>query len=423
MAMIGRVVIVSDDAVESGGAAGIALASARLLSARGIPVTILNGSSDPDDIGRKLGVGVISLKSPHLMEGGRGPAAIRGIYNGAGFRFVRDWIAANDTPDTIYHLHNWHKVLSASVFSALDRVADRLFISAHDYFLVCPNGGQFHYPKGSVCELRPMSPACVLSNCDRRHYGHKLWRVARQGVRERLLDLGRTPATVLAVHEGMLPYLTRGGVAPGSVRVLRNPVVPWRDRRVVAERNRDVFFVGRLEKDKGVDVVAEAARKAGATLRVIGDGPLRDQLRREHPEAELLGWRPRAEIAGLIASARFLVVPTRWRETFGLVTLEALTSGVPVLVSKFALVAQELVGLGCAEFCDPYDPEALAGSIARLAADDERIRVMSERGYAHAPDLAPTPQAWCDRLIHLYRAKLAQAGPRNSGVQCRFVPA
>lgn len=410
MPVIDRVVIVSDDAVESGGAAAIALASARLLRARGIPVTILNGSSDADDIGRKLDVEIVSLGSSQLLDGNLAASAVRGLFNVAALRFAREWIAANDTPRTVYHVHNWHKVLTPSIFSALNGVASRLFLSAHDYFLVCPNGGQFRYPEEVVCELKPMSAACIRNNCDRRHYAHKLWRVARQAVRERVMDLGRTQATVLAVHEGMVGYLTRGGVAASSIKVLRNPVVPWRDARVTAERNRDVFFVGRLEKDKGVDMVAAAARKAGATLRIIGDGPLREKLKQDHGEAELLGWRSRAEIAELIGSARLLVVPTRWRETFGLVTLEALMSGVPVLVSRLALICDELVRLGCAQSCDPYDEATLASAIATLGEDDDRIREMSEAGFDRTRNLAPTPDAWCDALVRLYEEKLASVG-------------
>lgn len=419
--MIERVVIVSDDAVESGGAAGIALSSARLLSARGIPVTILNGSGHDDETGRRLGATVISHGGSHLLEGSRAAAAARGLYDRRAGRFVRDWIASNDTPRTVYHLHNWHKVLSPSVFAALAPVGERLVISAHDYFLVCPNGAQFHYPNGSTCELRPMGLPCLASSCDRRHYGHKLWRVARQAIRQNVMDLAVSSATVVAVHEGMITYLTRGGVNPCSIEVFRNPVTPWRPVRVVAERNRHVFFVGRLEHDKGADVAAATARKAGARLRIIGDGPLRDDLARAHPEAEFLGWRSRADLADLIASARLLVAPTRWGETFGLVILEALMSGVPVLVSQFALIAGEVAELGCAEPCNPYDVNHVARSMARLLEDDERVREMSERGFTLARRLAPTPDEWCDGLVDLYERKLctSRIAPRNGDLSRR----
>ena len=183
---------------------------------------------------------------------------MRGLYDSNTRRSIEQWIDANDSANTIYHLHNWHKVLSPSAFAALRPVQDRLFMSTHDYFLVCPNGGQFNYPRHRGCELRPMSSACVLTQCDRRNYMHKLWRVARTAMRDALFDLADLEATVLAVHEGMIPYLVRGGIPRQRIKVLRNPVSPWCTDRIVAERNKQILFVGRLERDKGIDLLAGA---------------------------------------------------------------------------------------------------------------------------------------------------------------------
>src|SRR6266481_8556707 len=107
---------------------------------------------------------------------------------------------------------------------------------------------------------------CLVANCDRRHYGHKLWRVVRHELRRFLFDLTDTLADILVVHDGMVPHLMRAGVPRQRLRVLRNPVLPWRSSRVQAEGNRDVFYVGRVEADKGVDLLARAARRAGAHL-------------------------------------------------------------------------------------------------------------------------------------------------------------
>jgi glycosyltransferase involved in cell wall biosynthesis len=403
-----RVVVINDDCVASGGAAGIALASVRLLRGRGVPVTFLSGDDGVNPELSALGVDTVRLGGRHLLAGPRGAAALRGLFDPATRRAVDAWRRANDTPGTVYHLHNWHKMLSPSVFMALRPVASRLLVSAHDYFLACPNGGFVHYPRTRLCALTPGGAACTLSACDRRNYTHKLWRVARHHVRRSVFDLDTTAATVLAVHEGMRPYLQRAGIAADAIRVLRNPVMPWCGTRVAAERNRDIFFIGRLEADKGVDLLARAARCAGARLRVIGDGPLAAELARDHPEIDLLGWQPREAIAALIGSARLVVAPTRWRETFGLVVLEALLSGIPVVVSRFALISADIERIGAGIACNPYDEAALAAAIAGLLADDATVAAMSRRAVAAARALAPTPAQWCDDLLGLYRAALAR---------------
>jgi glycosyltransferase involved in cell wall biosynthesis len=403
-------VIINDDCGESGGAASVALLSARLLRQRGFAVTFLSGDRGRNTELASIGVDVVPLEQRHIMDGARAASAVRGLYNGRIRDLVEAWIEKHDSAATIYHLHNWHKVLSPSVFGALERVAARLVISTHDYFLVCPNGGYFHYPNMAACSLQPMSVSCLRSACDRRSYQHKLWRVARTAVRRRLMDFADSAPTIVAVHEGMIPLLEKGGVGRRAIRVLRNPVTPWRTQRVVAEQNSDVIFVGRLERDKGVDLLAAAARRSGVSLRIVGDGPLRNELAGQYPEVQILGHKSRDEIARLIGSCRFLVAPSRWRETFGLVAMEALMSGVPVVASRHALVADEIARSGFGMTCDPYDPEALAGLMARLMADDGLIRDMSCRAFEGARKLAPTPELWRDELVSLYETVISRAG-------------
>jgi glycosyltransferase involved in cell wall biosynthesis len=400
-------VVLNDDAVESGGAAMMALASARLLRQRRIPVTFLSGKNTAAPDLYRLGVDVEFLGGRHILDGARGTAALRGLYDRTTRRGLEHWIDANDTPGTVYHVHNWHKILSPSVLGALMRVAPRVFFTAHDYFLACPTGGYFLYHKQAECELVPGSPRCIATPCDRRNYGHKLWRVARHRVRQKLFDLSASTATVIAVHEGMLPHLARAGIAADNLRVLRNPVVPWRSSRVPAERNRDFLFIGRLDSVKGVDLLARAAERAGVRLRIVGDGPLAATISREYPDAELLGWRNQDEIGEIIANARVIVSPTRCRETFGLVALQALVTGVPVIVSRFSLFAGEIVRAGFGFACDPYDEETFAATIRRLAQDDRLIREMSCRAFAEAQSLAPTPDQWCEALLELYRSRLS----------------
>jgi glycosyltransferase involved in cell wall biosynthesis len=408
--MLDRVVVINDDTEERGGAAVIALASVRLLRQRGVPVTVLSSDGGNADL-LQLGAETVAVGGRNIMSGSRAAAALRGLYDAGTGGAVAAWIAAHDTPGTVYHLHNWHKVLSPSVFRALRPIASRLLISAHDYFLVCPNGGYFRYPQQSACELTPGSIRCLAANCDRRHYGHKLWRVARHQLRRFLFDLASTLADILVVHDGMVPHLMRAGVPRQRLRVLRNPVLPWRAERVPAERNRDVFYVGRLEADKGVDLLARAARHAGVRLRVVGTGSLEADIRAENPVAELLGWRSREQLAQLARDARIVVIPTRCRETFGLVGIEALLSGIPVVMSRFSLISDEIVQHGFGLSCDPYDEAALADTVAALDRDDDQVREISYRAFSGARMLAPAPEQWCDDLLRIYESKLAARLP------------
>src|SRR5260370_20108593 len=110
-----RVVLINDDATERGGAAVIALTSARLLNARQIPVTILSGGADVDPELKTLGIEVEVLGGRHILEGSRAIAGVRGLFDPITQARLAEWIAATDTPGTVYHLHHWDKVVLRSV--------------------------------------------------------------------------------------------------------------------------------------------------------------------------------------------------------------------------------------------------------------------------------------------------------------------
>jgi glycosyltransferase involved in cell wall biosynthesis len=401
--VIDRIVILNDVSVARGGATSLALASMRALRGKGIPVTFITGDRGENPELRDLGAEIVPIGQALLLDAGVGEAFFRGLYNRRTIVVTGDWIARNDTPNTIYHVHTWSKILSPSLFQVLRPVAKRVVISAHDFFLVCPNGGYVFYGSGRACQLRPMSAACILSACDRRTYGHKLWRVARQAIRSMLFDLRRTPPLVLAIHDGMRPGLERGGIPSHAIKVMRNPIRAFTHDRVNAEKNREIVFVGRLNPEKGADLAAKAARLAGIRLRIIGDGPMREPLMRDYPEIIFEGQRSHDEIGPLVASARALVMPSRYPEPFGLAAGEALWSGLPVVVSDTAMIADEVVERGAGLACNVRDEGALADAFRRIFASDADTRRMSMNAFDATRDLGSMPSDWADALVAIYQ--------------------
>jgi glycosyltransferase involved in cell wall biosynthesis len=378
------------------------------LRERGIPVTLFVG--DDGTRARETGLAdeIVAAGSQHILHGPRVASAFRGLHNESVRRGLAEWVEKFDTPTTIYHVHSWSKILSPSVFRALKPVLGRTVIHAHDYFCACPNGGFYNYPTGTPCNLQPMSTACLTTNCDRRSYAHKLWRSARHLYLTSIMrnhHIGR----VLVVHEGMMPFFASSGIAPATIGVLRNPATAWSSSRVDAEKNSAIYYVGRLDGDKGADVAARAAKLAGVPLRIIGTGPMEQEIGRLNPAAELLGWRPPSELAVLCREARAVVIPTRCRETFGLVAVEALMSGIPVIASRNMLLAKEIAASGFGTTCDPSDEIGLADTLTRMATDDALVAAMSNAAYKNAWRISMSWEQWMERLLGVY-SEILEAG-------------
>ena len=110
------------------------------------------------------------------------------------------------------------------------------------------------------------------------------------------------------------------------------------------------LFVGRLSEEKGIATLLAAwsQLRPREGLKIVGDGPLATAVADAVATVrgiEWLGPRTRSEVSALMADAAFLVVPSVCYETFGLVLVEALAAGLPVIASRIGAIA-ELVSDG-----------------------------------------------------------------------------
>jgi glycosyltransferase involved in cell wall biosynthesis len=100
-----------------------------------------------------------------------------------------------------------------------------------------------------------------------------------------------------------------------------------------------VLFAGRLDYQKGVDIIIDAIRhlehEKEIVYNICGNGPLREEVERfagSRPNVHFLGYVPDDELVQLYKNASLFLMPSR-RETFGLVAMEAMASGTPVVVT------------------------------------------------------------------------------------------
>jgi glycosyltransferase involved in cell wall biosynthesis len=92
-----------------------------------------------------------------------------------------------------------------------------------------------------------------------------------------------------------------------------------------------LLVVSEIVRHKRIEVALEAARRARASIRVVGSGPDHALLRQAYPEAQFIGRASDEELAELYAQARAVVVPSV--EEFGITAVEAQAAGRPVIAA------------------------------------------------------------------------------------------
>lgn len=172
-------------------------------------------------------------------------------------------------------------------------------------------------------------------------------------------------------------------VIPNGVFVDRfaaaTPRPPWSG----APGRPTLAFLGRIDEPrKGLPVLLEAMPAVldahpGTRLLVAGHGDLaaaRDRIARLDPRVadacELLGPIEEADKRALLASVDAYVAPHTGGESFGIVLVEAMAAGAPVVASDLAPFAQVLAGGDAGELFATGDAAALAGALTRVLGDD-----------------------------------------------------
>ena len=203
-----------------------------------------------------------------------------------------------------------------------------------------------------------------------------------------------------------------------------------RERYSLTAEDCCVLFVGGLDRPhyfKGVNVLLDALGRLPnphIQLIIVGEGELRTGFERR---AAALGLSSRVHFAGrasddelptYYAAADLLVLPSVTRgEAFGLVLLEAMACGRPVVASDLPGVRHVVKTTGGGELVRAGDPEALAAAISRLESNTglrealgRRSRAAVEQNYSW-PGIAERLEAMYDAVVDDRRRPLAYAGP------------
>jgi glycosyltransferase involved in cell wall biosynthesis len=293
----------------------------------------------------------------------------RSLHNRRSGRRVHAEIMAH-RPDVV-HVHNTWFALSSSAVAAAAATGVPVVMTIHNYRLGCIGADLFR--DGAVCTACVgRSPVRgVLHGCYRDSRLLSAVHATEVAVTRSRHVLDRSVARFVAPSRFMADRLLDMGVPRDRLVVKPHFVTDPGPRPNPPSTSDEVLCVGRLAPGKGIDTLLEAwpGVEGGLRLAIVGDGPL-ELAGRTPPGVELLGWCSRAEVTERMLRARALVMPTEWYEPFGMVLIEAMSAGLPVIVTT-AAGARTIVGGRESLVVPPGRPEALAAAVNSL--DDDTV--------------------------------------------------
>lgn len=327
----------------------------------------------------------------YLSETGRATDSWREAFGA--MELVRDDLAeilARHQPDVVW-IHNWPSTADIRALAAAPVPSARMI---HDHAMYCLRSYKYHPLTRRNCE-RPASAACVFPCMAILRRGANRRPELDFGGLSRKLDeiaANRALGRVVVASHFMRGELERNRFDPERIVVIP-PVPPEAEATpsadAVPETGR-LLFVGQMIRGKGLDVLLEALAMLRGPWRLdaAGEGVAKPKLR---AQAARLGLANRVEFFGhlrpneleaLYRRAQVVVFPSMWPEPFGLVGIEAMRVGRPVVGFDVGGVSDWLRDGLNGRLVPWGDRAALAAALGRLIEAPEDAARLGAAGRA-----------------------------------------
>lgn len=242
-----------------------------------------------------------------------------------------------EAPDVV-HVHNFLPIISPAVFYVCKELNIPVVVTIHNYRIICSNG--LLYRRGDVCE------DCINN------------KIGFSGIKNGCYQNSKTATAFPVISNAIHGYLKTWTSLIDKVIFLSNlskdvfdkSHINFSDNQIEIkpnfaddngysyEKDNYALFVGRLSVEKGVLVIIEACIKSGKKLKVVGSGPLLEEIKQisySNNNVEIVGFQNQQELASLYKNAQVLITGSKMYETFGLVIIESFSYGTPVIAPSF----------------------------------------------------------------------------------------
>ena len=310
----------------------------------------------------------------------------------------------DDFKPDIVHLNNINFQLTPSVIYAVKKRNIPLVQTVHDYQMICPNHLLYSFNETKPCErcisgskFNCFKHSCIHGSKIKSLIGAieaKLYSILKT---YKKVDLYVCPSKFL---ENKL--LSASDIYKDKTFTIHNFI----EKKPIPEKSAAtkpyVAFASRLSKEKGVDLLAEAAKLLpDYSFVVAGNGP-DDECLKNIPNVEMKGFLTGDELVSLIVNAKLMILPSVWYENCPLNILETHSFGVPVITMNSGGMA-ELVDDGkTGVLVDEPTSQAIAEAVKKCFEDEEYYSLIKKNCEGMRDKIIEVGE-YCDILINKYK--------------------
>ena len=319
-----------------------------------------------------------------------------------------DKLLRYEKPD-IAHLHNIYHQISPSIIHSLKKFRVPIVMTLHDYKMVC--AAYVLLSGGKICEACKSGKYynCLLNKCvkDSRmksilntcemYLHHKILHIYN------LIDVFISPSMFLKYKMEQMGLNGKIMHLPTFVNLEEyEPQYNWQENSIVC--------FGRVSKEKGLFTLIEAMKGLNIKLKIIGEGPIKEDLvskvrSSEMKNIDFLGYVTVEKLKDEIRKSMFVVVPSEWYENNPGSIIEGFALGKPVIGARIGgipeLVKENETGLTF----ESGNSEDLKAKITQLSKNTAEIERMGRNARRKVEEQFNT-EIYYEKLMNIYKIAL-----------------
>lgn len=306
----------------------------------------------------------------------------------------------------IAHLHNIYHQITPSIIPLLKKKNVKVVLTLHDCKLICPSYLMLN--KGRICEACHGRDFFKAFTCHCQDSILNGFLLAAEGYWHSLFRSYESVDLFIPSSAFLAELVVRYRLPREKIVVLGNAIDTERLQPTYEDRGYGLYF-GRLSKEKGLNTLLEAygKLKTKRPFKIVGTGPLEDELKRRSSNVEFLGFKTGNDLMDIISGAAFVVVPSEWYENCSNVVLEAMALGKPVIASRIGGLPEQIEDGKTGFLFQMGDHDELAEKMQTLWMDANLRKSM---GYASRLKLESefSLKKHGSELLRIYRSLVSQ---------------
>ncbi|QQS60727.1 glycosyltransferase [Candidatus Falkowbacteria bacterium] len=320
-----------------------------------------------------------------------------------------------ETKPDIIHIHNIYHQISPSILTVAKKMGIPVIMHLHDYKLISPNYLLFNDQGIDTSSLPGKYYKCFLKKSFNNSYSQSFLVMIEMYFHHRILKIYEKNILYYCAPSLFIKNLMISSGIPAS----KIMYLPYFVKGIEVDEpdyhiGKYFVFYGRLEKEKGVNILLEAISLVPeARVKIIGDGKEKKSMEKLSIK---LGLQNRVEFSQAlynedlkneIRRSMAVITPSVWYEVFGLVNVEAAALGKLVIASDIGGIKESVVAGKSAWLFTVGDARSLADLLSRAIENPADVMLAGKEGRKFVLEHFTASQHWL-LLKKIYEQALLQ---------------